>query len=352
MIMSQPQDTTPLSNTPLVFAFEQRSVDSLPIRSAAPTVLNHDRVAAHLAEAQARGRYAGPTNPETYLYQKQCLVREGDTVYPTLAGVLCFGHSPQAVVPVATVDLGHYRGTVPVSYEVAHLAKNMGGAIFDQLTQVETYLWNNVHHGMTLAPNSLQRVEEHEYPQVVIRELLVNLLAHRDYAQTAAAARVMLFRDRIEWVSPGGLPPGITIENLLDEQAPRNPIILSILYEAGFMEGFGQGLNTVVEVLKREQLPPPIFRDTGTSFIVTVYGRPVSQGAQAPQYARLNDTQRHILTFVRSQGDVSPGEIRQLVGERARRSIQRDIQGLIEAQLIIAVGKGRALRYHPAGGTE
>ncbi len=351
--MKQPQDPESLREpTTPVFAFEQRSVDSLPIRSATLAVLDRDRVATHIADARARGRYKGPTDVDAYLYQKQCVVQEGDAVYPTLAGVLCFGHAPQAVVPIAMVDLGHYRGTVTVSYEVTHLEKGIDGTIFEQLTRVETYLWNNIHHGMTLAPNSLQRVEEHEYPQVVIRELLVNLLAHRDYAQAAAAARVMLFRDRIEWVSPGGLPPGITIENLLDEQAPRNPIILSILYEAGFMEGFGQGLNTVVEVLKREQLPAPIFRDTGTSFIVTVYGRPRSQDAQARQYAQLSDTQRQILTFVRSQGEASPAAIRQLVGERARRSIQRDIQGLVEARLITAVGEGRALRYYPAGGAE
>ena len=108
---------------------------------------------------------------------------------------------------------------------------------------------------------------------------------------------------------------------------------------------------TVVEVLKRDHLPAPIFRDTGTSFIVTVYGRPRSQDAQARPYAQLNDTQRQILTFVRSQGEVSPAAIRQLIGERARRSIQRDIQRLVEAHLITAVGEGRALRYYPASGS-
>jgi len=55
----------------------------------------------------------------------------------------------------------------------------------------------------------------HEYPAAVIRELIVNLLAHRDYTNGLSAARVQLFGNRIEWVSPGGLPPGVTVENIL-----------------------------------------------------------------------------------------------------------------------------------------
>jgi ATP-dependent DNA helicase RecG len=66
-------------------------------------------------------------------------------------------------------------------------------------------------------------VPVHEYPAAVIRELIVNLLAHRDYANGLSSARVQLFSNRIEWVSPGGLPPGVTVENILTSQASRNP---------------------------------------------------------------------------------------------------------------------------------
>lgn len=324
--------------------FGQRSADSLPIKAVTPDILDRERVAAHITQAVARGRYNGPTDPDTYLYQKQCLVAVGDGIYPTLAGLLCFGRAPQAVVPAATVDLGHYRGSDPVSYDVRHLEKGIGGTIVEQLARVEMYLWNNIHHGMTVADDSFQRVEVHEYPQIVIRELCVNMLAHRDYVQSQAAARVMLLRDRIEWISPGGLPPGITIENLLDEQAPRNPIILSVMYEAGYMEGFGQGLDTVVTVLRNEGMQLPIFRDTGASFIATVYGRP-EQRSSGPQQIMLTPAQRQILSFVRSQGEATPMQIRQLLAKRSPRSIQRDIRGLVDAGLLDAIGEGRATVY-------
>ncbi len=322
-----------------------RSVDSLPLRGITPHVLDHERVAHHIAQAVARGRYSGTTDPEAYLRQKQCLVSVGDEEYPTLAGVLCFGHDPQAIVPTSTVDLGHYRGINPVSYDVTHLEKGIGGTIFEQLARVEAYLWNNSHHGMTIASDSFQRVEVHQYPQIVIRELGVNMLAHRDYVHAQAAARVMLFGDRIEWVSPGGLPPGITIENLLEEQAPRNHIVLSMLYEAGYMEGFGQGLDTVVTVLRTEGMRLPIFRDTGASFIVTVYGRPEQRAVDARQQA-LTPIQRDILAIIQSQPQTTIAQLSSLLPGRTPRSLQRDLAKLIKAGYVMSSGEARATVYH------
>jgi len=198
---------------------------------------------------------------------------------------------------------------------------------------------------MTLSETSFQRVEIHEYPRAVIRELCVNVLAHRDYTNFHSAARVQLFRNRIEWISPGGLPPGVTVDNILSEQAARNPQILSILYEAGYVEAFGQGLDTVVAVLGQEDMTPPRFDDTGASFIVTVFGRPLEVFSGEGVYARLNDSQRKILAIVRTRTDIAPRDILALLDARAKRSIQRDIKGLVEAKLIYPVGEGRALRY-------
>jgi predicted HTH transcriptional regulator len=337
-----------MSDLPFLETPTRRSVDATPIREASPAALDDERVAAHIASAIERGRYRGPTDPEGYLRHKQCIVTVDGESYATLAGLLCFGYDPQALLPRAVIDIGHYHGLQSLSYEVVHLEKDIGGTIFDQLARVESYLWTNTHHGMTLNETSFQRVEVHEYPRVIIRELGVNMLAHRDYNNFLSAARVLYFRNRIEWVSPGGLPPGITIENLLAEQASRNPIILSILYEAGYVEAFGQGLDTVVAVLEHEQMPPAQFKDTGASFIVTVYGRALDVEAGEGIYGRFNGSQRRILSLLRVREEISLRELTSLMEDRSRRSIQRDLSGLIEASLITVDGEGRALRYRIA----
>jgi predicted HTH transcriptional regulator len=330
-----------------------RSTDSLPVRATSPDLIDLEKVATHIERASSRGRYRGPSEPLEYLLAKKCLVKVGAEVYATLAGILCFGHNPQAVFPRAVVDIGHYRGTETLSYEVVNLDKDVGGTIFNQLARIETYLWSNTYHGMTLSETSYQRVEIHEFPQAVIRELGVNMIAHRDYANYLSACQVQKFKNRIAWVSPGGLPPGMTVDNILSAQASRNPIILSILYEAGYVEAFGQGLDTVVRVLAEEEMAPPQFQDTGVSFVVTVYGRPIElMQPQGDQYGALTDTQRMILTLIRSKTEVPPRDIRTLFSDRAERSIQRDLKVLMDANLIVAVGGSRSLRYRIREATE
>jgi predicted HTH transcriptional regulator len=323
-----------------------RSFDSLPVRTATPDMIDMEKVAAHISRLVKERQYQGPTDSTEYLYHRRCLAAAGNETLATLAGLICFGYNPQELFPRAVVDIGHYRGIETVSYEVVHLEKDIGGTIFDQLARVETYLRNNTHHGMTLAEGSLQRVPVHEYPAAVIRELIVNLLAHRDYTNGLSSARVQLFSNRIEWVSPGGLPPGVTVENILSSQASRNPAILTILYEAGYVEAFGQGLDTVVAELRREAMQPPYFEDTGASFIVTVYGRPLELFSREGVYASLNDRQRKILQSIRSRGMLSPREMLLLFPDgTTQRTLQRDLQHLLTASLIVAEGKGRAVRY-------
>lgn len=308
-------------------------------------LLNLDNVASHLREATNRGRYQGPSDPREYLQHKHCIAQQDGETYATIAGLLCFGHAPQAVLPKAVVDIGHYSGQRSLSDEVLHLEKNIGGTLFDQLARTETYLWNNIHHGMRLSTTSFQRVEVHEYPRAVIRELCVNMLAHRDYTNFRSAARIMLFRNRIEWISPGGLPPGITVANLLDEQAARNPVILSILYEAGYVEAFGQGLDTVVAALEDEEMPAPAFRDTGASFIVTVFGRALDILRGEGAFGQLTESQRKIVTALHARGPLFTREITTLFADRGRRSVQRNLGILFKQGLIRSEGQGRAQRY-------
>jgi ATP-dependent DNA helicase RecG len=335
-----------MSDYPSIVHTSLRSIDSLPVRMTAPDILDLEKVAAHIARARERGRYNGPSNPTEYLFDKQCLVKEGEELLATPAGILCFGYRPQQIFSRAVVDIGHYRGVAPLSFEVVHLEKDIGGTIFDQIERVESYLWTNTHHGMTVNNSGIERVEIHEYPRVVIRELVVNMLAHRDYTNILSAARVQLFRDHIEWLSPGGLPPGVTVNNILMVQASRNPTILSILYEAGYVEAIGQGLDTVVTVLEREGMPPPHFEDDQLFFLVTVVGRPLDTFYSGDTYARLTDRQRRILAVIRARGEASSRDIAAQLAERTtQRSIQRDIKILLALGLIRTLGESVASRY-------
>lgn len=329
-----------------------RGIDGQPINDTSLDLIDLARVEGHIAQAIARGRYHGSPNVEDYLRATSCVVVEDGVARATPAGILCFGRRPQEVFPRAVVDLVHYPGVDAVSFEVVHLEKNISGTIFEQIERVDSYLWLNTKHGMGLVETSLQRVELHEYPRVVLRELVVNMLAHRDYATAMSNSRVMLFRDRIEWFNPGGLPAGVTIDNIRAVQAGRNPIIRQILYEAGYVEAIGQGIDTVITVLAREGMQPPEFADTGAFFQVTVFGRPPERFYDGEAFTRLTERQRRILAFIRAKVQVTPAEVADLFeGGVTARSIQRDVKALEDANLIVlsGTGRGRNVRYRIKG---
>lgn len=323
-------------------------VDRLPVQGATREMLDRQKVQSHIQQAVDAGRYDGPTDPIAYLRHTACLIDIEGTLIPSVAGLLCFGHQPQEILPWTYVDLAQYLGLEAISDEVIHLAKNIGGTVFDQLDYLRRYLWANTRHGMTTV--QFQRVDLHEYPDRVIREVCVNMLAHRDLRRTNSQARVMFFRDRIEWYTPGGLPEGVTPENILRVQYSRNPTLQRILYEAGYGEALGQGLDTVVAILRRENIgyagPNPVFEDLPDTFIVTVYGRSPDEFETMGVLAHLNGNQRQLWEFVRTHREVSTPQAMQRFS-RSENSVLRDMRKLVELRLVEAVGNGPARRYRP-----
>ena len=94
-----------------------------------------------------------------------------------------------------------------------------------------------------------------------VREAILNAVCHRDY-QLGGSIFIRQFARRLEIDSPGGLPHGITIENILDRQNPRNRRIAEILTRCGLVERSGQGMNLIYEELIKQSKPEPDFART------------------------------------------------------------------------------------------
>ena len=106
----------------------------------------------------------------------------------------------------------------------------------------------------------------------VVREAILNAVSHRNY-QFGGSVFVRQFRDRLVVESPGGLPFGITLDNILDRQLPRNRRIAEILSLCGMVERSGQGMNLMFELSVQEAKPLPDFTGTDDFFVsVTLNG--------------------------------------------------------------------------------
>lgn len=84
------------------------------------------------------------------------------------------------------------------------------------------------------------------FDEVQVREALLNAVAHHDY-RLGGSVFVRQFAQRLEVVSPGGFPPGITMANALDRQSPRNRRLAEALARCGLIERSGQGMNLMFE---------------------------------------------------------------------------------------------------------
>ena len=125
-------------------------------------------------------------------------------------------------------------------------------------------LWSkiNLRNDRQSYQDGLFRVDLPTFDEVSVREALLNAVAHRDYRR-GGSIFVRQFSRRLELVSPGGLPAGITPENIIDQQNPRNRRLAEALARCGLIERSGQGMNLMFESAIKQGKPLPDF--TGTS---------------------------------------------------------------------------------------
>jgi ATP-dependent DNA helicase RecG len=96
------------------------------------------------------------------------------------------------------------------------------------------------------------------FDEAAVREAVLNAVAHREY-RLGGSIFVRQYSRRLEIDSPGGFPPGITLENIIDEQNPRNRRLAESLARCGFVERAGQGMNLIFERMIRQSKALPSF---------------------------------------------------------------------------------------------
>ncbi len=172
----------------------------------------------------------------------------------------------------------------------------------------------------------------------VVREAVLNAVSHRDYRH-GGSVFIRQYPRRIEIVSPGGFPPGITPDNILRQQNPRNRRIAEVLGKCGLVERAGQGFDRIFRECIQQSKPLPDFSHTDTySVWLTLHGE-----IQDPEFLRFLEEigQEQVATF---------GLDDLLVVDLIHReqSVPEDLQSrvdhLLEQGIIERVGRGRGVR--------
>ena len=134
--------------------------------------------------------------------------------------------------------------------------KEFKGNLYDIYLEVMTYFQAKLNSA--LIPNAQGRDERLELPLNALREAVVNAIAHRDYRSTANV-QIYIFQDRVEIVTPGGLPAGMREEDLGSRSVPRNPLLFNMLYRMKLVEQIGSGIRRIHDACLEHGVAPPQF---------------------------------------------------------------------------------------------
>jgi ATP-dependent DNA helicase RecG len=280
---------------------------------------------------------------EDVLLRRGCLTQHGRKFRPTCAGLLLFGKQPQRWMRGAEVLAARFNGA---TMDDAFTRQTIGGTLPDQIRRAELFISENLVARSRL--DTWRRSEEAPYPPGVLREAVVNAIAHRDYRLTGNQIHVLIFSDRVEVRSPGKLPGHVTLRNLLRERYSRNESIVQVLADMGFIERLGYGIDRMVRMMKERGQQPPQFEETDGGFAVTLFARAPSAGAieppppaQAAQFQRIDK----MLAYLKDNGRITNRDYQELCPDVSPESLRRDFVDMVERGAILRVGDKRGTHY-------
>ena len=134
-----------------------------------------------------------------------------------------FGIDPKKFFLMDYVTVARYPGKDRAQADLD--IRDFYGNLFDIIDSVNKYIMQHIQEASQVIEDQIQRRAIPEYPYYAIREIITNAVAHRDYSNIGSRIIIRMFKDRIEFNSPGPLPANVTPENIVSEQYSRNPII-------------------------------------------------------------------------------------------------------------------------------
>jgi ATP-dependent DNA helicase RecG len=260
------------------------------------------------------------------------------------AAALLFARDPARYVPGATVQLVRREGVGPGPGPTA-AREELGGPLPSLLDRSLAFIAAHTRRYDVVA--GTQRQVLSEYPVEVLREALLNALAHRDYGLVGATVDVTIWDDRIEIRSPGSLPGHITLDNMVDEHYSRNRRVMHVLKALGLVEEYGDGIDRMIREMEARLMERPIFSATPNSVSVTLRNRfLVAVEDQAwlallGQY-QLSPAERRVLVAARREGHVTPRLVRRLLADVDAESL---LHGAVVKGLLVRVGAKGGTRY-------
>lgn len=243
---------------------------------------------------------------------------------------------------VHTIKVAVFQGVDQSIFKDRH---EFTGSLMQQLNEVYDFIdFRNQTHATF---DRLLRIDTRDYPEVAVREALLNLLVHRDYAFRASAL-ISIYADRIEFVSIGGLLPGIDLEDVMvGLSICRNQNLANVFYRLRLIEAYGTGIRKIMKAYEKIDKKPRI-EVTTNAFKITLPNVNIQykaeNGAKTETVPSLNEDESMVLEFVRDNGSVARADVEKQLGVSASTA-SRLLRRMVGKNALAQRGKGRSVKY-------
>ena len=219
--------------------------------------------------------------------------------------------------------------------------REFGGSLFQQMEELYSYL--DMRNQTKATFDGLYRIDTRDYPENALREALLNSLVHRDYSFRASTL-VSVYADRIEFVSVGGLPSGIELDDImLGLSVCRNPKLAAIFYRLQLIEAYGTGMPKIMNAYADTELKPKI-EVSSNAFKITLPNRNTGANKAVTLTSTPKSNEKLILDFIDSHGHIVRSDVDRLL-EVSQATANRILKRMVAEGLIYQDGNGRKTKY-------
>ena len=252
---------------------------------------------------------------------------------------------------VHTIKVDVFQGTDQTIFKDS---REFAGSLMQQMNEVYDFI--DFRNQTRATVEKLLRIDVRDYPEIAIREALLNLLVHRDYAFSASAL-ISIYADRIEFISIGGLMPGIDLEDIMAGiSVCRNQDLANVFYRLHLIEAYGTGISKIMNAYEDIQEKPAIETTRNTFKIIlpninSKYENENIPAQKSGSFATsaagtsksLSDEEK-ILEYAQSHGAITKNDVIALLGTSASTA-SRAIRRMVRSNLLKQNGKARNTSY-------
>lgn len=226
--------------------------------------------------------------------------------------------------------------------------REFSGSLMQQLNDVYDYI--DFHNQTHATFRKLWRIDTRDYPEVAVREALLNTLVHRDYSFRASTL-ISIYDDRIEFVSIGGLLPGLELDDLMmGVSVCRNPHLANIFYRLQLIEAYGTGMKKIMGAYANALVQPKI-KTTNNAFKIilpnvnfTPKAAEVHKDFEKAANLALDSNEEKVLQFLREHLMITRKETQTLL-EVSQSTAGRILKAMVDSGRIKQIGGSRTTRY-------